>query len=408
MTTKNIHRRLSFSLTLAISAGYGLGALIAGMSPFIVETVVKQFGFSEFQAGIMVSAEVAALGLTAAVSSVFIEKANLRLLAIAGAVLAGICNILTIFATDPVSFAITRALVGVGAGLAIASAEASASSHEEYEILYSRATTMTLVMMVALFIILPSMAASLPKVGTLATLSGVAFVMIPSLLFLKRGSRALKNLTSDSSDTPMGLGKIAFFALMVALLARLCENVFWAFNLQVAALSGYSANNFGLILSLAMVLGLLVPWLANYLARRFGRIQLLIAVTITKGAIEFLLSQGATPFFAILQVILALMMAMSGLYILQLLAEVDSTGKVSALGIAAAMSAEALVPVLGGVFHTTFGLSSIGTLALALAIVTIVLAIVLLKQLTRLKQLARRKSFENIDEPVAESVQILD
>lgn len=401
MTLKKVQVRSPFLLTLAISAGYALGSLTTGMSPFMVETAVKQFGFSEFQAGMMISAEVAALGLTAAASSLFIEKADLRQLGIAGAILAGVCNIFTIFAADPVTFGISRALVGVGEGLAIASAEASASSHEEYEILYSRAVIFTLVLMVAMFIILPSMSAGLPKVGTFATLSGVSFIMIPSLMFLKRGNRALNEQPLYSLNAPKGLGRIAIFALLVALFARLCENVFYAFSLQVAALSGFSANDFGLVIALAMFIGLVVPWLANYLARRFGRIRLLIAVTIAKGGIEFWLSQGGTSLFAVLQVLLALLMAMSGLYILQLLADIDPTGRVSTLGIAAAMSADALGPVFGGVFYTTYGLSSIGKLALVLAVATTVLAIPLLNQL------ARRKS-EVVDKPVVESVQILD
>ncbi|MDX2243712.1 MAG: hypothetical protein NW224_23775 [Leptolyngbyaceae cyanobacterium bins.302] len=399
---QKIQRRSLFPLTLAIAAGYALGALPAGMSPFIVEAAIKQFGFSEVQAGIMVSAELAALGLTAAASAIFIKKADLRLLGIAGAIVAGLGNLSTIFAVDPITFAVTRAFVGIGEGLAVVSSDAAASSNENYERLYSRAVLLTMLMMVALFVSVPFLSEKLPTVGTFAVLSGVAFSMIPSLLFMQRGHRTLEEQPLASSKASTRLSKIALMALIVALFTRLCETVFWAFNLQAATRSGYSVNDFGLILSLAMVLGLAIPWLVNCLSRRMGRIRLLVAIMLIKGISEMLLCQGIQPMFVVLQVLIPLTMAASGLCILQLLADIDSTGSIPALGIAVAMAAEALGPGLGGIFYSTFGLSSVGMLAMAIAMVTIVCAIALSKQL------AQQRSGKPLGSAIAEPVRLLE
>ena len=225
--------------------------------------------------------------------------------------------------------------------------------------------------------------------------------MIPSLLFMKRGHRAVEDQPLASSKASMRLSTIALIALMVALFTRLCETVFWPFNLQVAEQSGYSVNEFGLILSLAMVIALVIPWLTNCLSKRIGRIRLLIAVVLIKGVAELLICQGIQPLFVVLQVLIPLTMAASGLCILQLLADIDSTGSVPALGIAVAMAAEALGPGLGGMFYSVFSLSKVGVLAMATAIVSIVFATVLSKQL------AQRRLDQALN-AIAEPSQILD
>lgn len=362
----------------AIATSYVIGSFPSGLTPFVVETAITQFGFSEVQAGLMASAELATLAITATLLAIVIQQLDIGLLAIFGALVLGLGNILTIFTTDVFTFSLTRTMSSIGSGFIIVSAVTAVSSNTNYNRLLSRAILFTTLVLAILFFTLPRVAALMPKAGIFLMLAGLAFSAIPVLLFLQRGSRQAKTQLLFSANS---LGIVAIIALSACFLCQLGDAVFWAFNLQIGDRAGYSAVDLGSIFALATLLGLAAPILANYSSTRFGRISSLVAINFIKGATALTLCYGIQPIFVVLQIIMMFAVLITALYMVALLAQLDPTGRLDALGVALTMTADAIGPALAGAVFASFGLVGVGTLSLAAAILTVGLLLTASKQL---------------------------
>ncbi len=109
-----------FKTILASFGGVFAANFTIFMSPLYIGSLIDGLAFTEVQAGITSTLEIGMVALTCLLLSGSLAQLSLRYLAIAGAILMTMANLLTVFLDGYVAVVITRMVAGVGAGFALA------------------------------------------------------------------------------------------------------------------------------------------------------------------------------------------------------------------------------------------------------------------------------------------------
>ncbi len=126
------HLPESWSLVLsAFAAAYGVGLLALLALPYMISAVITDLELNEAQAGYLLSAEFMCMMLASLLIAPLMGKVPRKTVAIAGACIAILGNILSANIVDLTLLTIVRCLVGVGCGLAFAAGNATVSSAKD-------------------------------------------------------------------------------------------------------------------------------------------------------------------------------------------------------------------------------------------------------------------------------------
>ena len=137
------------------AATWGIALLIVALLPFVVGTYIGLMGFSEAQAGNLVSVELLAIGTTSFLLAPWVNKVPIRLVFI-GALIAATGNAACLFG-DSYSYILQcRLFAGIGCGLLMAIGNSVIASYPEPDRLFGQMTTLTVIMMLILFNIIPT------------------------------------------------------------------------------------------------------------------------------------------------------------------------------------------------------------------------------------------------------------
>ena len=109
------------------AAADGLGNVILLAMPFMIGAFVVQLGFSLSEAGMILSIEMGMIAVVSLAIAPMMSKLSRSHVAVAGAFIAVIANILSIYTTEYESILWYRAISGLGYGLALAAGNAASA-----------------------------------------------------------------------------------------------------------------------------------------------------------------------------------------------------------------------------------------------------------------------------------------
>lgn len=118
VNTQNIDINSTMAITSAIFISV-IGPSVFIVQPGFVQGLVELLNYSEQEAGYVAAAEMWGIALTTVLLTFLTTRLNWRHLILISAVLMVAGNLASLLFSDPVSFAITRIVVGIGAGTMI-------------------------------------------------------------------------------------------------------------------------------------------------------------------------------------------------------------------------------------------------------------------------------------------------
>jgi len=245
--------------------------------PLLIGAMVADRGFTDQQAGLVASADLAGYAVMTFVTAMFLIHRNWRRMALVGVAIMFVANIATTFVSAAGAFAAVRFLSGLGAGILAAIATVSLGQSDKPDRNYGLLFAASLLFGTAGLWGLPLL---LDRVG----LNG-AYVLIALLAvivgFLSTSLPASGTPQTRLSDsvTPQRSWILAGIMLLSITLFWAQQNALYAYMERIGNASGLSVQFIGFTLGLANLTGFAGASLVAWLGTRFGRLLPLVLST---------------------------------------------------------------------------------------------------------------------------------
>ncbi len=351
-----------------------VAALVSMLSfaaaPVFLGVYVDILGFNLSHAGLVVSAETIGLALGSVVSSLFLARPglNLKTVVIACLVVLASAQIASSIAHDVFPLGLARGVSGFVAGIIYSAGGIyiSGLSHPDrpYAIYYG-----------ILFVAGPLGLAIVPSLIPVIGLNGIFIayavcIFLSILAMLKYPKYRPHTDHQDQPDTrPHGFVPSGGILLLLGAVTInfICNGGIWVYAERIGAGTGISSDNLGLLLSAAMLCGLLGSALVSVIGDKAGRLgPITIAHIALVGSMIWLYAKPqAWGFFGAIAVLNIAITVLTP-YILAQLAQADDTGRSVVLGTVAFSMGYGLGPgaisllLKGNDFTFAFIISAIG------------------------------------------------
>lgn len=353
----NVRCIIAFIYTGVISAS------VVFIAPLLVGGMISSRGFSEQDAGLMVSLETASLSLAALLGTLWITRLNWRQVTLAAALLLLVGNLASLIAdTLPVLMA-CRFISGFGAGTFVALTYGALSQSAHPDRNFGLFSMGQLLYAAASLWLLPYVVVEYNLNGIYAVLAVLATLALFMYRWMPHQHKPDIGATAHASTlrhlTPIILMLLAIFLFFAA------QSSIWTYAERMGLFAGFEITDVGFALAIGAAAGFGGASCATWLNKRYGRfapITILISVKLL--ALYFLLDNATFALFVTL--ICALKFSWNFIipYQLGLLSEIDPSGKsavissfITGMGLSAGAALSALVVDSSG-YDSVFFLSA--------------------------------------------------
>lgn len=330
---------LSAVMMFAFAAPIGL--------PFNVEAIAAAFSTTNTVAGGVATAEMLVISISSLVTATVAPKINPRqtILVALGVLIPA--NLLSVWASDIVMLAATRALAGVGAGAIIALVMTIAGR--------SRGPTMTFGVInsglgvggMALSQLLPWSIGEVGLPGTYWVYLGAAVLALPVVAAIPAPVGERTQFAHQASPPSLGLG--AWIALFGVAFIFMGHTALMLFGVRIGMAVPLPLQSIGTVFLAASTFAAVAPLVAGYLGSRMPAAMptVLILGTLVVLAYVFAGSSAPLSFYLSLPLFAALPLALAPIA-LSAFATVDPTGRMTGAYAAFVTLGAAIAPFLGG------------------------------------------------------------
>ena len=350
------------SLFAAVSFS-AVAIIIFNALPVIMGVASDALALSAEQMGVMASAELGGIGLTSVSGLFWIRKLPWRRAVLFGTLALAAGNVLSIFAETASTLIALRFLTGlVGEGVVFTVAIAAIGDAKNTD----RAFAYSIVGQVGLGMValwgFPYIALAAGFAGIMCTMTVLALACLVLLPWLPAGGvkvlapegPALVAAGSGSNSIPL-LGLLGMVCWFIGL------SGIWAFLERIGMEVPMQQTSIGSLLSLGLGLGALASLAVALIGDRYGRYWPPLAAIAAHAVLCFLFGGQLTAFAYGLMVLLITFVWNIGLpYLLGLIADSDSTGRMVVLVVTAQAFGNTLGPLVAGQVVELRGLSSVG------------------------------------------------
>jgi predicted MFS family arabinose efflux permease len=342
--------------------------------PLLIGAMVADRGFTDQQAGLVASADLAGYAVMTFVTAMFLIHRNWRRMALVGVSIMFVANVATMFVSAALAFAATRFLSGLGAGILAAIATVSLGQSDKPDRNYGLLFAASLLFGTAGLWGLPLLLDRVGLNGAYAVIALLAVVVGFVSVSLPPGG--IRREPAAGSAAPQRNWVLAGLVLVSITLFWAQQNALYAYMERIGSAAGLSLQFIGFTLGLANLTGFVGASLVAWLGTRFGRLLPLVLSTGIQLACLWVLS-GVVGSSAYLVAIATVSLAWNIINPIQIgiLAGVDSSGR--ALGLASTVIGIGLAagPALGAAMLHGKDYSSVLALVAILAVLSIVLVL---------------------------------
>jgi len=346
--------------------------------PLLIGAMVADRGFTDQQAGLVASADLAGYAVMTFVTAMFLIHRNWRRMAIVGVAIMFVANIATTFVSAAMAFAAVRFLSGLGAGILAAIATVSLGQSDKPDRNYGLLFAASLLFGTAGLWGLPLL---LDRVG----LNGVyVFIALLAVIvgFLSTSLPATGAPQTRLSDsvTPQRSWILAGIMLLSITLFWAQQNALYAYMERIGNASGLSVQFIGFTLGLANLTGFAGASLVAWLGTRFGRLlPLVLSIAIQLTCLWALSGIISSPGYLIAIGVISLSWNIVNPIQIGILAGVESSGRALALASTVIGVGLAAGPALGAAVLHGNDYSRVLVLVAILAVLSIVLTLYALR-----------------------------
>lgn len=370
------------ALVLAVGIGIFLGIFPNYIVPFLVGSVVDGLGFTETQAGLLATLEIAAVATTAITVSPFVAKISLQRLGLSGVIVAAFAQFASTAVEHFYGLALLRFFVGIGLGCAYAAVNAATGSVENPGRLYGLALALALALGTLMFPLIGMAVLYGGHVGAYALAGLIVLLCLPAMGGLVTAT--VRRLPATYVPAfPFG----KFLALgAIIVLFNLGMGPVWAFTERIGAGIGLSPDRIGFFLSIASVAGMLGALSMSWLNIHFGRLLPLVTASLL-GGLSAVAVATATEQNSYLWGTVLYSFFYSFLYsfLLAIGASLDSTGRIPAACAGLIQIVYAMGPVLGGMLVAIGNYPMIGSFGFVCSAAAVAVAIAFRNELATAK-----------------------
>jgi MFS family permease len=352
---------------VAACAANGLAFIIPNTSPFVIGALIEGFPMSEARAGLVLTAELLAMGLAALAVAPFMRRLSQQKLAVSGALLAAAGNAIVVlgWADSYAALLAVRILAGAGTGLLLAAANAAIAASVSPSRLYGVALMIGWFVAAALGPVMAQAVAAGGFSGAYTVWMLLALAVAPLVLGISHEVPA-SDAGSLLPRSGLGVGTVHLAGIALVGLAMMA---YFAFVERLSLQVGFSLRQTGWLFAFISVAGALGAGLAGWHGDRFGLVRPLLIGTIVHAlAILVAVDTGNRWLF----VAGATLEGLSYMYLLAyqfaLAAALDTSGKWAAAASGAMVGSTGIGPYVGGLLITLHGASALSALAITTAV----------------------------------------
>jgi predicted MFS family arabinose efflux permease len=253
----------------AYAATWGTGFLSYCAMPYLIGSVADGMGLGIDQAGLIASAELLIVALSAFAISARVRVLPRRKVALLGGVIAVAGHSLSLLTNSIETLVICRAIAGVGAGMALAIGNACLAAAHDPSKAYGQ-VMMLLATVTAAVIVWMGYATEIWSYnGVYGTQAIVVALMLIPMSFLPEGDETL-----PEDDVNRGKVPLRPAALIVAgiVLWHFCDNSIWGFSERIGNKIGMAPDTIGWLLGGGLLAGSIGGFIASSIGTRYGRI----------------------------------------------------------------------------------------------------------------------------------------
>jgi predicted MFS family arabinose efflux permease len=348
----------------AACAANALAFIIPNTSPFAVGALITGFPMNEAEAGLVLTAELSAMGLAALCIAPLMARLSRRRLAIAAAALIAGFNALAMsgLASSLAALTLIRIVAGTGAGVLLATANAAIAAASAPARLYGFALMFGWLLAAALGPVLAWATEHASYAGAYGIWMLLALLALPVLGRL--GERMAASGTGIALPRGAALrGTVHLFGIVLTGASMMA---YFAFLERLGQRVGFSLSDVGLLFAAVSFAGAAGAGLAGLLGTRFGLLwPLLVGTALHACAIVMAVSAGSKPMFAVAVVGEGVTFMYLLAYQLAVAATFDAKGRWAAAASGAMIGSTGGGPYIGGALITAHGYASLSALTLS-------------------------------------------
>lgn len=367
----------------AFAAAYGVGLLALLALPFLISAIMADLGLDAAQAGFLMSSEFVFTMLSSLLIAPAMGRAPRRTLALSGALIVIVANIISASISDVSWLAAARCIAGIGAGLCLACGNASVSSAKDPDQTAGHMNILFVGLMAILMVVFAKAMSSHGLAGLYYVIAATNAVMLILIVFMPQ--KAILHLNAPhiqhgaKHQRLLSLTAVCMMATMFFFSMR--DTMGWAFVEQVGISVGYSGEELGNLFSIQSLVGLLGPLVAAMVGKRFGMSPPVIIGILATGAVSlgYVLGESSKELYTISVMMISTTYFYALAYLTALAAQLDREGRIAAasgafltLGIAVGPAFTGLLAAKGG--FTLVGWGIVGVVLLTLLTVLIPLS----------------------------------
>jgi len=368
---------------LALSIVSAIAWLTPVHLPFLVGEYVEYYGKSDSVAGWLASAEIGSLALAAAVTAVLLGRISPKQPLRIGLVLSALGAAATVLSSSFLVLVLSRLVLGIGLGLIAAASNAIPAGKENSTRIYAVMIVAMGVMGAVLLVLTPIALRAFGRSGAFLCELLLIVVALPFARWLPEGPVRIAPKSPGMKAHGVRISSICGIAALF--LVYVGRGAVWSHAERVGVLLHLSDRSLGIFFGVSALSGLAGAVIALLVGLRAGQIVPLVIGTILQmlAAIFIYVIVGKNFLVGSLQIF-----NFAGLfltpYVMGLLAELDSTGRVAGFGGSAINFGLAIGPGLASVFLVRFGYQMVGYSASAEFLVAVILLLpVVFSQLPR-------------------------
>ncbi|WP_426357465.1 MFS transporter [Pseudocolwellia sp. HL-MZ19] len=348
-----------------------IGPCMFILQPGYVQGLIQYMGYTDGQAGLIASAEMFGVALTAIGVNFILNKVNWRILIFVFLVLAGAGNFLSILMNDATSLMVMRFITGLGSGGIMVFSFTMMGLTE-------RADRNMGLMVVALLVY---GALGLLVMPTVFGLVGVEGLLVFFGFFCLSGLLIVKNLPcshQDHEEVAANQKTYPRSTKLITLMGVLCYNIaiglVWVYIFVVGVDAGISEQVVANGLTASQFFGILGASMAILFEGRYGRfLPLSIGVIGGAAGIGLLIGVPSAISFIVGVCVFNALWNLTLPYLMALLSDFDNRGGMVTLGITLQFVGFAIGPALATSLLDVGGFDLINSIAIALFIVSVIL-----------------------------------
>ncbi len=380
----------SWSGQATLSVGHMAGMIDLAALPLWIGSLMKFYGLAAPQAGLTVTAFLAAVVVSSVIFAPMFTRLRHRLFACLGYCMAG-CAFL-VASWQPVSpdslvnFMLLHAVAGFGVGAALSVTHGAMGRSANPHRLFGIANVAMGVLAVIMFAILPGIIAAYGGQTIFRAFAiTMAFGAVVALLFFPEVPQAEAPVSGKQVvNVKKPLSKAAWLTIGTIVCIALNQAMVFAFVERIGDMRDFGEGAVQNVLIVTGFVNLLPGLLAAVLQKKFAPADVGIAGPILQ-AVFALSVTGATTYavFAVPATLYVALVIFTHTFMFGLLSRVDETGRAVAATPAMMMIGSAAGPALGGFIVAGVGYPGLGWAVTGFALVAVIFMLMTRRELAR-------------------------